>query len=120
MASMLRPVRFETRPICSVWGTWFQDILWSRLQSQVNLWAQRGCWPGTGGAWRSSLAQYAIPDSANLSDNRDYRWKSSMLCPACKTPVPPSARQCPSCGTPAPVDDRTEILQSQNLPEEEP
>ena len=35
-----------------------------------------------------------------------------MLCPACKTPVPPSARTCPACGTPAPADDRTAILES--------
>jgi serine/threonine protein kinase/tetratricopeptide (TPR) repeat protein len=28
-----------------------------------------------------------------------------MLCPACKTAVPLSARQCPACGTATPVDD---------------
>ncbi len=28
-----------------------------------------------------------------------------MLCPACKTAVPVSARQCPACGTATPVDD---------------
>ena len=40
-----------------------------------------------------------------------------MLCPACKTPVPASARQCPACGTPAPAGDRTEILET--IPPEE-
>ena len=35
-----------------------------------------------------------------------------MLCTACKTAVPASARQCPACGTPAPAEDRTEFLQS--------
>jgi tetratricopeptide (TPR) repeat protein/TolB-like protein len=42
-----------------------------------------------------------------------------MLCPACKTPVPASARQCPACGTPAPADDRTEILETAPLEEED-
>ncbi len=42
-----------------------------------------------------------------------------MLCPACKTPVPASARQCPACGTPAPADDRTEIIETALQGEEE-
>jgi len=42
-----------------------------------------------------------------------------MLCVACKTPVPESARQCPACGTPAPSDDRTEIIANVPLEDEE-
>src|SRR5271154_1170377 len=41
-----------------------------------------------------------------------------MLCVACKTPVPDSARQCPACGTPAPSDDRTEIISSAPIEDE--
>ncbi len=36
-----------------------------------------------------------------------------MLCPACQTPVPASARQCPSCGTATDLGDQTGILESQ-------
>ena len=35
-----------------------------------------------------------------------------MLCTACKTPVPLSARQCPSCGTATDPDDRTGVLET--------